>query len=99
MNQAKRQWFLIRSLLNEKKEYQDVEIPPESESQCQLLRSLMNIRAPQNVNTEFLQMQDVHLQAETAAKGITDAADLTPVQPGLYLWQGDITTLTGNICE
>ena len=26
-------------------------------------------------------------------KGITDLADLTPVQPGLYLWQGDITTL------
>lgn len=26
-------------------------------------------------------------------KGITDIADLTPIQPGLYLWQGDITTL------
>lgn len=26
-------------------------------------------------------------------KGITDLADLTPVQEGLYLWQGDITTL------
>ena len=25
--------------------------------------------------------------------GITDAADLMPLQPGLYLWQGDITTL------
>ena len=24
---------------------------------------------------------------------MTDLADLTPVQPGLYLWQGDITTL------
>ena len=38
-------------------------------------------------------MQDAYLQGENAAKGITDAADLTPVQPGLYLWQGDITTL------
>ena len=38
-------------------------------------------------------MQDEYLQGETAAKGITDIADLTPIQPGLYLWQGDITTL------
>ena len=31
-------------------------------------------------------------QYQTAARGITDLADLTPVQPGLYVWQGDITT-------
>ena len=30
---------------------------------------------------------------KTQQKGITDVADLTPIQPGLYLWQGDITTL------
>ena len=38
-------------------------------------------------------MQDAYLQGETAAKVITDIADLTPIQPGLYLWRGDITTL------
>ena len=38
-------------------------------------------------------MQGAYLQGETAAKVITDIADLTPIQPGLYLWQGDITTL------
>ena len=38
-------------------------------------------------------MQDEYLQGENAAKGIADVADLTPIQPGLYLWQGDITTL------
>lgn len=38
-------------------------------------------------------MQDAYLQGETAAKVITDIADLTPIQSGLYLWQGDITTL------
>ena len=54
---------------------------------------LMNVRAPQRIGADFLQMQDDYLQDETAAKGITDVADLTPIQPGLYLWQGDITTL------
>ena len=68
-------------------------IQAESESQRQLLRGLMNIRAPRRMDAEFLKTQDEYLQAETAAKGITDIDDLTPAQPRLYLWQGDITTL------
>ena len=93
MNQAQRRLFLLQSLLKEKTEYRDIAIPTEPESQRQLLRGLMNIRAPQNADEDFLKMQDAYLQGETAAKGITDVAGLTPVQPGLYLWQGDITTL------
>ena len=93
MNQSEKRLFLIRSLLKEKPEYRDIDIPAEAESQRQLLRGLMNIRAPQSVGADFLQTQDAYLQGETAAKGITDVADLTPIQPGLYLWQGDITTL------
>lgn len=93
MNQAQRRLFLIQSLLKEKPEYRSLRIPTESESQRQLLRGLMNIRAPQRIGADFLKTQDEYLQGETAAKGITDVADLTPVQPGLYLWQGDITTL------
>ncbi|MCC8128816.1 MAG: protein-ADP-ribose hydrolase, partial [Clostridiales bacterium] len=38
-------------------------------------------------------VQDAYLQEATRQKGITDIADLTPVQKGLYLWRGDITTL------
>ena len=93
MTQAQRRLFLIRSLLNEKTEYRDMDIPAEPDSQRQLLRGLMNLRAPQNADADFLKMQDAYLQGENEAKGITDVADLTPVQPGLYLWQGDITTL------
>ena len=93
MNQVQRQLFLIQSLLKEKTEYRDIDIPAEPESQRQLLRGLMNVRAPHSIGADFLQVQDDYLQDETAAKGITDLADLTPVQPGLYLWQGDITTL------
>ncbi len=93
MTQAQRRLFLIQSLLKEKTEYREIAIPAEPNSQRQLLRGLMNIRAPQNVNADFLKMQDEYLQGETAAKGITDIADLMPMQPGLYLWQGDITTL------
>lgn len=93
MNQSEKRLFLIQSLLKERPEYRVLSIPAEPDSQRQLLRGLMNIRAPQNANADFLKTQDEYLQDETAAKGVTDITDLTPVQPGLYLWQGDITTL------
>ena len=93
MNQSEKRQFLIRSLLKEQPQYRDMGIPADTNSQRQLLRGLMNIRAPQCIGADFLQTQDAYLQAETSAKGVTDIADLTPIQPGLYLWQGDITTL------
>ena len=93
MNQSERRLFLIQSLLQERPEYRDLSIPADPKSQRQLLRGLINIRAPQCIGADFLKTQDEYLQGETAAKGITDIADLTPIQPGLYLWQGDITTL------
>ena len=93
MNQSERRLFLIQSLLDERPSCQKQLIPADSERQKILLRGLMNVRRPARIGTEFLQVQDAYLQDETAAKGITDIADLTPIQPGLYLWQGDITTL------
>ena len=93
MNQSEKRLFLIQSLLKECPEYRDMGIPADTNSQRQLLQGLMNIRAPRRTDRAFLKTQDEYLQGETAAKGITDIADLTPVQPGLYLWQGDITTL------
>ena len=93
MNQSEKRLFLIQSLLNERPSCQKQSIPADSERQKILLRGLMNVRRPARIGTEFLQVQDAYLQDETAAKGITDVTDLTPIQPGLYLWQGDITTL------
>lgn len=93
MNQSEKRLFLIQSLLKENLAYRDLGIPADTNSQRQLLRGLMNLRAPQRADADFLQTQDAYLQGENAAKGVTDAADLAPMQPGLYLWQGDITTL------
>ena len=93
MKQSERRILLIKSLLQERTEYRDISISADTEQQKQLLRALMNVRAPQQIGTEFLRIQDEYLQYEIAAKGITDVAELTPVQQGIYLWQGDITTL------
>ena len=93
MNQSEKRLFLIQSLLNERPSCQKQIIPADSERQKILLRGLMNVRRPVRISADFLQVQDAYLQRETAAKGITDIVDLAPIQPGLYLWQGDITTL------
>lgn len=93
MNQSERRLFLIQSLLRERPSCQKQIIPTDSERQKILLRGLMNVRNPHPVSPEFLETQDTYLWEETAQKGITDIRDLPPMQPGLYLWQGDITTL------
>ncbi len=93
MNQNERRLFLIRSLLNERLEYRDWRIPQDVSDQKLLLRGLLNVRPTQVCNPEFLRVQDAYLRQATAEKGITDCSALSPVQPGLYLWQGDITTL------
>ena len=93
MNQSERRLFLIQSLLRERPSCQKQIIPTDSERQRILLRGLMNVRNPHPISPEFLETQDSYLWEETAQKGITDIRDLPPMQPGLYLWQGDITTL------
>lgn len=91
MTQTKRRLFLIEYLLSESGER--IGIPTDEYNQKRLLRSLFNIRMPKDTSAEFLKIQDAYLQEENRRKGITDLADLEPVQDDIYLWQGDITTL------
>ena len=93
MKQEDRHNYLIRYLLQEKEEYQEISVPTELADQKRLLRSHMNVRLPAPVHSEFLKIQDEYLQEEAAARGITRIETLSPVSEGIYLWQGDITTL------
>ncbi|MCD8067462.1 MAG: protein-ADP-ribose hydrolase [Lachnospiraceae bacterium] len=93
MTQEERRIFLIKTLLAENIEYQQMEIPSDAQEQWRLLRALFNVRMPRPASQEFLAVQDAYLQETTRQKGITDIADLTPMQEGIYLWQGDITAL------
>ena len=93
MTQKERRLYLISELLKEQSGYAGLEIPKNEDGQKRLLRSLFNIRMPRPAGQEFLAVQDAYLQEEIRQKGITDLTDLTPVQEGIYLWQGDITTL------
>ncbi len=96
MTQDERLDYLLRCLLAEHKEYADIRMPDALSEKRRLLRSLMNVRPPVPVSAEFLAVQDAYLQERLAERGVTRLQDLTPVCPGLYLWQGDITTLAAD---
>ncbi len=93
MTQKEKREFLIQKLMDEQPRYRDMQIPSGEAEQKTLLRSLMNVRPPLPAGEDFLAVQDAYLREETARKGVTDIADLAPMEPGIYLWQGDITTL------
>ena len=54
MNQAEKRAFLIKRLLDENRCYRSMEVPSDDYEQKRMLRSLMNIRRPQVIDTEFL---------------------------------------------
>lgn len=93
MTQTEKRKYLIEELLKELPNSGQIRMPTSEAEQKKLLRSLLNIRMPLPVSDKFIAMQDEYLQEETRRKGITDIDGLDCVEPGIYLWQGDITTL------
>lgn len=93
MTQDERRNFLIKILLDENEQYKKIDIPKNEVEQKQLLRGLMNVREAKPISAEFIEIQDKYLTEETRRKGITDVDSLIPVKDGIYIWQGDITTL------
>lgn len=94
MTQAERLVYLIHYLVGENHNLKSIDIPAKDSERKRLLRSLMNIRPPKTVSKEFLEIQDAYLQEEQSKKGIVSLSDLSSPQPGIYLWQGDITRLS-----
>ena len=72
--------FLIEYLLNENPRYSGINIPESKREQFQLYRSLVNIRPASPTNQEYLNMENQFLQDITNQKGITDIADLQPIE-------------------
>ncbi len=93
MTQAERRIYLIKELLAEQPQYSDIEIPDSEDIQKRLLRSLMNVRMPKPISADFMKIQDEYLSEAISEKGITNIEELSPVSKGIYIWQGDITTL------
>lgn len=93
MTQNERLDFLINHLISEDNRYCNIVIPKNSEEKFNLFRSLVNVREPKQISSEFIKLQDDYLQERLTEINITDAYDLQAISNKLYLWQGDITTL------
>lgn len=93
MTQSEKEIFLIEHLLAENPRYSGLSVPKTSTERKKMLRSLFNMRMPIPAEEEFLRVQDEYLREEIRRKGITDIRSLEPVENGLYIWRGDITTL------
>lgn len=85
--------LLINYLLSERSDLGEIKVPDSEDERFRLYRSLVNIRPAVKADDEYLKAEDEFLKAEIIRKGITDIADLHPIQNGVYLWKGDITTL------
>ena len=96
MTQDARLEPLIEMLLRERADGGRIAIPQDARDRRMLLRALMNLRPPAPVSEAFLRVQDEYLRAEGAARGIVRVEALEPARPGVYLWQGDITTLAAD---
>lgn len=105
MNQEERLDYLIRKLCTESGEYQNIKVPEGlMQGRPRLLRSLMNVRMPKPIDTEFLKIQDEYLKEEALAKGIVTLSDIPTIEKQykskskyadrLSIWQGDITRLS-----
>ncbi|MCM1330821.1 MAG: protein-ADP-ribose hydrolase [Ruminococcus sp.] len=93
MTHSEKELYLIKYLLAESPQYENIPIPENSEERFGLFRSLVNVRPPKPAAEEFLAVQDEFLREKIAKKGVTDIADLKPTEKNIYLWKGDISAL------
>lgn len=97
MDQTMKLKYLIDVLSEERRAYNDY-YKNEAQAGDQeisegLLRELFNQRPPLPVSAEFLAVQDDYIQKENDSRQQFTIDELDEVQPNLYLFQGDITTL------
>ena len=93
MDQKERRNYLIRNLIREQRRFHGMEIEQEETGARRQLRSLMNVRMAAPITKEFEEVQDAYLQKVNADRGIVSLSDHAETEPGIYLWQGDITRL------
>ena len=95
MTQKERLNYLVDAFKADSGEYRNLTVPDDNEEKRTILRSLMNIRMPGELDSETLSVQDEYLQARATEKGVVTLSDIPQVKsdPRLSIWQGDITRL------
>ncbi|MCR5812841.1 MAG: protein-ADP-ribose hydrolase [Lachnospiraceae bacterium] len=93
MTQNERLDYLVEGFKTDSVRYKDLTTPSDTEGKRQLLRSLMNIRMPGEMDESVLEIQDDYLQERIRENGIVELGDIPEIRDGISIWQGDITRL------
>ena len=93
MTQNERLAYLVEEFKTDSVRYKDLTTPSDTEGKRQLLRSLMNIRMPGEMDESVLEIQDDYLQERIRENGIVELSDIPEIRDGISIWQGDITRL------
>ena len=95
MTQTERRLYLIKTLGQKDRRFDEYAAEQmTSAEQKRLLRAMMNVWEPAPIDEEYRRIEGEYLKQDIADRGITYLEDLSPVDGDLYLWQGDITTLS-----
>lgn len=93
ITQEQRLDYLVKEFKAESVEYKDLETPNDREGKKRLLRSLMNIRMPKDMDENIIKIQDEYLAARAEEKGVISLSDIPAMKGCISIWQGDITRL------
>jgi O-acetyl-ADP-ribose deacetylase (regulator of RNase III) len=103
MEQSERLDYLVKEFIQDSVTNKGLEVPDNDEEKKVVLRSLMNIRMPGDMDKEVLKVQDEYLRERAVEKGIIGLGNIPTVRESIgsthvyadkiSIWQGDITRL------
>ena len=93
MTQNGRLDYLVEEFKADSVQYKDLQTPKDIEGKRRILRSLMNLRMPRNMDKTVLAVQDEYLKERIRENGIVELADIPIIRDRMSIWQGDITRL------
>ena len=96
MTQNERLDYLVEAFKADSGEYRYLRTPKDTEGKRRILRSLMNIRMPGEMDEGVVEIQDDYLQERIRENGIVELSDIPAINDrnsSLSIWQGDITRL------
>lgn len=91
--QEERLDYLVEMFKADSDAYKDLQTPKDTDGKRRILRSLMNIRMPKEMDADVLAVQDDYLKERIRENGIVRLSDIPVIRDGLSIWQGDITRL------
>jgi len=100
MDQEARLDYLIDYLFNENPNAENNKTHYKMDTisdKIAVFRGLCNVRDPERVTEQFIEVQDAFLTQWNNEQPLTSLSDLEAKQSQLYLWQGDITGLAVDV--